>query len=140
MASSIAEISLLPQDPADPPSDVARTDIAQALSRLDVLASEVRGDVSAARDLANQAGLTGSRMPGGQQDAASAVNRTALLQARIARTARRLQEAAADAAALLEQRGDLVPFGRVDYRTEVKRWRAFADQAEEMAERWGQAP
>lgn len=118
VASSFAEISLLPQDPADPPSDVARTDIVQALSRLDVLASEVRDDVSAARDL----------------------HGTALLQARIARAARRLQEAAADAAALLEQRGDIVPFGRVDYKTEVKRWRAFADQAEEMAERWGQAP
>jgi hypothetical protein len=25
---------------------------------------------------------------------------------------------------------------RIDYRTEIKRWRALADQARQMAERW----
>ena len=30
--------------------------------------------------------------------------------------------------------------GQLDYPTEIKRWRAFADQAEQMARRWEQRP
>ena len=45
--------------------------------------------------------------------------------------------AAADTAALLERQADLVGQpGRIDYPTEIKRWRAFAEQARQMAERW----
>jgi len=55
----------------------------------------------------------------------------------MARTARALQAAAADYAALLEQKADLTRKpGRMDYPAEIKRWRAFADQAEQMAKRW----
>jgi hypothetical protein len=28
----------------------------------------------------------------------------------------------------------------MDYPAEIKRWRAFADQAEQMAKRWKRAP
>jgi hypothetical protein len=48
---------------------------------------------------------------------------------------------AADTAALLERRADLLGQPRrIDYPTEIKRWRAFADQAAQMAERWEQQP
>jgi hypothetical protein len=65
----------------------------------------------------------------------------ALLDARAARTARALQAAALDAAALLERQADLARQpGRLDYQAEIKRWRAFAEQAEQMARRWEQRP
>jgi hypothetical protein len=48
-----------------------------------------------------------------------------------------VHQAAADTAALLERQADLIePPGRIDYPTEIKRWRVFADQAKQMAERW----
>lgn len=65
----------------------------------------------------------------------------ALRNERTARTAQALRLAALDAAALLEQRSDLLRQpGRLDYPTEIKRWRAFAEQAEQMARRWRQRP
>ena len=77
----------------------------------------------------------------GQRPSAGLADRTAALQQRMAQTARTLQDAAADAAALLEQQAGLIgPPGRIDYPTEIKRWRAFADQAEQTAKRWEQQP
>ena len=68
-------------------------------------------------------------------------DRPALLEERMARTARALQVNALNAAALLERQADLArPPARLDYPTEIKRWRAFADQAEQMAECWEQQP
>jgi hypothetical protein len=68
-----------------------------------------------------------------------AEDRTALLKERMVQTARTLQATALDAAALLEQQADLARRpGRLDYPTEIKRWRAFAHQAEQMAKRWEQ--
>jgi hypothetical protein len=68
-----------------------------------------------------------------------ATDREALLRERGVHTARALRVAAADAAVLLEQQADLIRQpGRMDYPTEIKRWRAFADQAEQMARRWEQ--
>jgi len=68
-----------------------------------------------------------------------AADRTALLKQRMAQTARALQVAAGDAAALLEQQADLARQpGRMDYPAEIKRWRDFADQAGQMARRWEQ--
>ena len=68
-------------------------------------------------------------------------DRPAVLEDCMARTARALQVTALDAVARLERQADRAacrPPGRLDYRTEIKRWRAFADQAEEMARRWEQ--
>jgi hypothetical protein len=60
-----------------------------------------------------------------------------LLRQRVAQTARALQFAAADTAALLEERADLLGQpSRIDYPAEIKRWRVFADQARQMAECW----
>jgi hypothetical protein len=65
----------------------------------------------------------------------------ALLKERAVHTAWALRAAALDAATLLEQQGDLARRpGKLDYPTEIKRWRAFADQAEQMAKRWEQRP
>jgi hypothetical protein len=59
----------------------------------------------------------------------------------MASTARELQARALDAAALLEKRADIGRRpSRMDYPTEIKRWRAFADHAERMAKRWEQPP
>jgi hypothetical protein len=59
----------------------------------------------------------------------------------VVHTAHALQSAAADTATLLEQRADILGEpGRIDYPTEVKRWRVLADQARQMAERWEQRP
>jgi GAF domain len=70
-----------------------------------------------------------------------AADRTALPEERMVQTAHQLQVAALDAAALLEQQADLARQpGRMDYPAEIKRWRAFADQAEQMAKRWEQQP
>jgi hypothetical protein len=63
--------------------------------------------------------------------------RGAELRERVAQRAYAVYLAAADTAALLERQGDLAGQpGRIDYPTEIKRWRAFADQAKQMAERW----
>jgi hypothetical protein len=68
-----------------------------------------------------------------------AEDRPALLEERMARSARALQVTALDTVAMLERQADRArPPGRLDYRTEIKRWRAFADQAEQMAKRWEQ--
>ena len=68
-------------------------------------------------------------------------DRPALLRERMARTARALQANALNAAVLLERQADRARRpGRLDYPTEIKRWRAFADQAEQMARRWEQRP
>jgi hypothetical protein len=68
-------------------------------------------------------------------------DRAVLLQERMARAARALQASAADYAALLEQKAGLArPPGRMDYPAEIKRWRAFAYQAEQMAKRWERSP
>lgn len=55
----------------------------------------------------------------------------------VARAAQKLQHTAADAAARLEQQAPLLRQPRrTDYRTEIKRLQAVADQASQIAERW----
>ena len=78
---------------------------------------------------------------GDQERPAQTADRTVLLREQLAQTARRLQASAADYAALLERTAGLArPPQRIDYPAEIKRWRAFADQAGQMAERWEQSP
>ena len=69
-----------------------------------------------------------------------AAHRTASLQG-VAQTARAIRSAAADTAALLEQRADLLGGPTAtDYPTEIKRWRVLADQAAQIAEHWDEQP
>jgi hypothetical protein len=68
-------------------------------------------------------------------------DRPALVNERMARTARAMQANALNAAALLERQAGLArPPALLDYPTEIKRWRAFADRAEQMARRWEPRP
>jgi hypothetical protein len=103
--------------------------IAAATGMVDRLIREIRQRVFAGHPYDDQ------ERPGQTAD------RAALLHERMARTARALQASAAEYAALLQQRADLSrPPQRMDYPAEIKRWRAFADQAEQMARRWEQRP
>jgi len=68
-------------------------------------------------------------------------DRPALLEAHIAHVARALQATALNTAARLERQADRArPPARLDYRAEIKRWLAFAEEAEQMAKRWEQPP
>jgi hypothetical protein len=65
----------------------------------------------------------------------------ALLLEGMAHTAHALQATALNAAEWLERQADRARLPtRLDYRAEIKRWRALADQAEQMARRWEQPP
>jgi len=88
-----------------------------------------------------QPGLARRRPPDLDEHFELTARRTALLHQRVVQTARALRSAAADTAALLEQRADLLAQpGRIDYPTEIKRWQVIADEAAQMAERWEQRP
>jgi hypothetical protein len=113
--------------------------IAAATGDVDHLIREIRDHVFAEHTQETLAGLPREPRQGDQERPAQTADRMALLQQHMARTARALQASAADYAALLEQGVDLTrPPGRTDYPAEIKRWRAFADQAEQMARRWKQ--
>ena len=72
---------------------------------------------------------------------ASASQQATELRDRVARAARQLQATTLDTAALLERRADLVRRpSRTDYPAEIKVWRAYADQAGQIAERFEQQP
>lgn len=71
----------------------------------------------------------------------SSADPAASFRKRMARTARELQERALESAALLERQAYIVRQpSRLDYRAEVKRWQAFADQADKMATQWELPP
>jgi hypothetical protein len=115
--------------------------VAAAAGEVDRLIGEVRDHVFAGRGHGTRAGLGRQSRRDGQEGSAPAADRVALLRERMARAARALRAGAADYAALLEQgAGPVRQPGRVDYPAEIKRWRAFAEQAEQMAERWKQPP
>jgi histidine ammonia-lyase len=82
-------------------------------------------------------GQAGRPPPHILERSARAVSQAELLQRHVAQTAHAVQSAAADTARLLERRADLLGQpGPIDYPTEIKKWRALADQAGKMAERW----
>lgn len=140
VVNSVSEVGAFLRATADLP-DAAGPRLAEALRRLDDVVQKVRDHVSAERSRATQPGPTWKSPLGGQERSAPSSDPAALLQERMARTARALQAAAADYVALLEQQAALTTQpGRMDYPAEVKRWRAFADQAAQMAERWEQPP
>jgi hypothetical protein len=114
--------------------------VAAVTDEVDRLIREIRDYVFAERTQGTLAGLPWESWPDVQELPAQAEDRAALLQGHMARTARALQARAADYAVLLEQTADLARRpARMDYSAEIKRWRAFADQAEQMARRWEQS-
>lgn len=139
VVETVFTVGGLLQTAADLPQEVTRTRIAEALHWLDDLAGQIRDYMSTENGREIPPGPARRTLPGGPERLARTADRLALLRARRARTAHALQAAAADAAALLEQQAELARQpGRMDYPTEIKRWRAFADQAEQMARRWEQ--
>jgi hypothetical protein len=115
--------------------------ISETLGRLDDVAREARNQVLAERGQGIRPGRVWRPPPDVLERSALARNRAASLRQRVAQTALALHFAAADTVALLERRASLLDQpARMDYPTEIKRWQVFADQAEQMAERWEQRP
>jgi len=138
---SIFAVGLLLQDAHELPRAAAVLRIAEALHRLDDLVRGIRDHAFAEHRPRPQPGPAPNSPQIARERSAYTANRRALLKQRSAQTARALQQAAADAVVLLEQRADLLGQpGRMDYPTEIKRWRAFADEAKQMAKRWEQPP
>jgi two-component system, NarL family, response regulator DevR len=141
--NSIFTVGMMLQEAVDMPSDAAQR-ITEALRRLDDAVREAQDHVFAGHGQGSQPSEPDlARRPPADllERSASARNTSALLRQHVARTAHALHVAAADTAALLERRADLLGQPtRIDYPTEIKRWRVFADQARQMAERWEQRP
>jgi anti-sigma B factor antagonist len=130
---------LMLQAADDLPRGAAAQRITQALSRLDDVVRDVRDHVLAVPGQGIRPGSARGPRPDVLARSALARNRAASLRQRVVHTAHALQAAAADTAALLEQRAGLLGQpSRIDYPTEIKRWRVFADQARELAECWEQ--
>ena len=139
--SSIMTVSMSLQAAAGLPRDLAAPRITDAVRRLDDVAREIRQHGFAGYGQQIQPGPARRHPPDPDEQSGQAANPTALLHQRLAQTAHALHAAAAGTAALLEQRADVPgqPEG-IDYPTEIKQWRAFADQAAHMAQRWQQRP
>jgi hypothetical protein len=139
--ASIFDAGLTLQAAVDLSPDVAVQRITETLRRLDDVVRETRDHVLAGRGERVEPGLAWRPPPHVLERWGEARYRSELLQRHMARTAQAVQSAAADTAALLERRADLVGQpGRIDYPTEIKKWRALADQASQIAERWKQQP
>ena len=80
-----------------------------------------------------------SARPGPGERYRPAAGHTTLLHQRVAETAHAFNSTAADTAALLEERADLLgPSGSIDYSAMAKRWQALADQARQGPGHWEQ--
>lgn len=141
VAHNIFIVGLMLQAAAHLPRDAAVQRVTEALGRLDDVVREVRDQVFADRGQGVRPDRAWRPPPDVLERAALARNRSALLRQRVAQTARALQFAADDTAALLEQQAGLLGQPScIDYPTEIKRWQVFADQARQMAEYWDQRP
>lgn len=146
------------QAATDLPRDAAAQHITEALHRLDEVVWRIRDHVFTEHRQGAQPDRASEPRMRTPEPAASAANhmavvqdrwvllrerwallqgRSAVLQEQIVQTAYTLHFTATDTAALLEeQRTSRNQPGPIDYSTEIKRWRIFADQAKQMAERW----
>lgn len=140
VVNSIFAVGVLLEGAHELPHDAAGPRITEALHRLDDVVREVRDHVLAQRVQAAQSSFAPRSPLDAPQRPMQAMDGLASLQERVAQTARALQSAAGNTAALLQQQASLAGPARIDYPAEIKRWRAFADQAEQMANRWEQRP
>lgn len=141
VVNSIFNVGLTLQAAVGLPPDLTEQRIIDALRHLDHVVREIRQHTFADHGPQTQPGHVRSRPQDAPEHPALARSRAALLQHRVMHTAHALQSAAADTATLLEQRADILgEHGRIDYPTEIKRWRVLADQARQMAESWEQRP
>ena len=134
VVSSIFDIGLGLQAAAELPG-ADGSHVTEALRRLDDMARALRDHM-----FAEQARPSPASTPprDGPPRPDRTTDRAAVLRQRLAQTARSLQMTATGAAALLEQADRTERPRRTDYRTEIKRWRVVADQAEQIANRWEQ--
>lgn len=138
---SIFGVGLILQAAIDLPPDDTAQRITDALRRLDDVVRDVRDHVLAERGHSVEPGLVRRSPPQILERSAQARNRAQLLRRQVMQMAHAVQSAADDTAALLERRADLLGQpGRIDYPIEIKKWRALAGQAGQMAERWEQPP
>ena len=139
VVASIFDAGMILQAAIDLPADVTAQRITEALRRLDDAIRDVHDHVFAEPAQGTEPDLAWPPPRHVLERSAQAMTRSELLQRHVAQTARALYSAAADTAALLERRADLLrPPGHIDYQTEIKRWRTLADQTRQMAERWEQ--
>lgn len=132
LASLLSDLAPLLKAAGDLPSDADSRHIAEAVARLADAVQSARDHVSTERSPEAAANLARSplSMPSRLR---WSEDRAALLRERLVQAVRALQGSAADNTALLERLSRAEEPGLIDYRTETKRWQAFADQAEQMA-------
>lgn len=139
--NSIFDIGVILQTATGQHPDAAEMRMTQALHRLDDVVRELRYLMFTNRVQEAQSCCARRSPLDTHQRLAQATDRVAWLRERVAQTARALQSAAANTAALLQLQSGLAGQpAQIDYPAEIKRWRAFADQAEQMAEHWEQRP
>ena len=137
--NNIFDVGMILRTVAERPREEALPGIAEALARLDDIVREVR-DRRFAEHREDQPGHSEDYPRQLRETMTQNTDHAALLRQRIAHTAYTLHRAAAETAALLQQRADLVVQpGRLDYPTEIKRWQALADQAGQIAKGWEQS-
>ncbi len=141
VVSRIFSAGLILQAVTDLPHHVAVQRVTEAVGRLDDVVREIRDHVFAEHRQGTQEDLAWTPPPSVLERSALARNRVAVLQQRVAQTAYALQWSATDTAALLERQADRVGLpANIDYPAEIKRFRALADQASQIAERWDGRP
>ena len=138
VVASIFDVGVILQAAIDLPPGVTAQRITEALRRLDDAVRDVRDQMFAESVQGTEPDLAWQPPRHMPERSAQAMNQSELLQRHVAQTAHALYSAAADTAALLERAELLRQPGRIDYLIEIKRWRALADQARQMAERWEQ--
>jgi anti-anti-sigma factor len=139
VVASIFDVGLILHAAIDPPPGVAAQRVTEALRLLDDMVRDIRNHMFAERGQSIEPSEVRRTPPHILERSARAMKQAEWLQRHVAQTAQAVQSAAADTAALLEQRADLLGQpGHIDYPTEIKKWRAIADQAGKMAERWEQ--
>ena len=111
--------------------------ITESLGKLDDAVRDIREYAFTENIQGRPPGTAARRPPGMSERLARNAERTAALRRQLTVTARALQTAAADTAALITQRRSLIKEPhRIDYPTKIKGWQALADAAQHMAERY----
>lgn len=135
--NGIFEVALSLQDATGLSRERIVRRITESLDKLDDAVRDIRKYAFTGHIQARPPGTAAGRPPGISERLAHSAERTAALRRQLAVTARALQTASAETAALITQRRSLVKKPhRIDYPTRIKSWQAIADAAQHMAERY----
>lgn len=139
--AGVFDVGLILRAAIDLPPDATARRITEALGRLDDVIRDIRSQAYGERGHGAGPGPAQRPRPPVLERTARARIRSELLQRHVAQTAHAVRSAATDTAALLERRAGLLRQpGRVDYPTDIKKWRAIAEEAGKIAERWEPRP